>query len=533
MRKLFSIVCGLFVFSAVALAAQEPVEASQESAQSEQTVPAEGWHPYKEVANPSKDFSNWSLTFEGGFNIFDGDFVQKEGSLFPASLFRPTGGLSLTYDFTPAWGLTGSYLFLPYGTYVGKEGSLNTNQVAGQMHTLSLFLNYNLANAWFPQRQKNIFSLYLLAGMGMGIYNYDYYSPETGGIVHPRPGGDKYATTGVMSIGGAAEFNVGRSVSLGLKAVYQIYTTDKLESKIEGANNDCIEYATLYLRWKIDAKRKSHIRNISAAVYDDIASSKNPQIQKPAVKDTLYISSTDTIFSMPSDDRLATAVGAIVDDKLSNLHTAPQYYYAYFDIAKYELTDGGLQAIQQLAAQLQADSTLCVEVSGFCDNTGSDDYNRKLGQHRAERVIKELTSVYGISEERIVSTYKGIVKNVDSSYSPNRRVEMRLISKEELDELKKAEPQQVVAEDTLLKEHAILETVISDSNTTFARLAARYYDNVYCWPYIYAANRKVARNDNPDFIFTDEKIVIPQLSQEEINGAHAGTVEMMIATIRK
>ncbi len=541
MRKIFLLVCGFLICSAVS--AQESVAASSQEVQpnaTEQQVDKEGIHPYREVDSFSDQFTHWSLTFEGGINMFDGDFSQKKGSLFPRAMVRPSGAFSLAYDFTPTWSLIGMYSFAPYGQGRFLTGdSVKTDEVAGNMHTLSLLLGYNLVDAWFPQRKSNVFSLYALAGLGMGIYNYDYRDFEGNHVYPSGSDKDKYSMVGVISVGLAAEFNVSRSLGIGLKGLYHIYTSDDIEGKKNGRVNDCMEYATVYLRWKIDSKKKTQVRNTHSEVYDAIAiaESTNPHMadvrQEKAVKDTLYIITKDTIFSTVEDAVLDEKIETIVAEKLGNYRPQVQCSYIYFANNQFDLTDAGLQSIQQLAAQLQADTALCAEISGYCDNTGSEDYNQALSQRRMERVIRELTNVYGISEERVISIYKGVVKNVDASYSPNRRVEMRLISKDELEALREANPQTTLAEDAVLKEHAVLETIVSTPNTSFYRLAVKYYDNAYCWPYIYAANRNVARNDNPDFIFADVEIAIPQLSEEEINAAHAYTVDAMVAAIRK
>ena len=60
---------------------------------------------------------------------------------------------------------------------------------------------------------------------------------------------------------------------------------------------------------------------------------------------------------------------------------------------------------------------------GFCDNTGSDAYNMKLSQRRAEAVKRLLVKRYGIAEDRLTVDYKGkTVAFGDLKYAVNRRV---------------------------------------------------------------------------------------------------------------
>ena len=67
------------------------------------------------------------------------------------------------------------------------------------------------------------------------------------------------------------------------------------------------------------------------------------------------------------------------------------------------------------------DSTLLVEVRGYCDYMGKDNYNKKLSIRRAERVKQELVKVWKIDPRRINSNGNGRIITPPIKYRPNRR----------------------------------------------------------------------------------------------------------------
>ncbi len=602
MRKWFLLTCCVGLLMPTLSFAADQKE-NKSATQSSSTKKLEAVHPYKYRSNITDQFAHWSLSFEGGISLIDGDFPQSV-DLIPTSRIRPAGALSLTYDFTPVWGLSLQYGYAPYGV---KQNTTNDWLLNGQMHTAELFLNFDLVDAWFPKRKTDIFSFYLVGGLGLGIYTADYYGDP---VALAAEKSNDYTTTAVVSLGAAAEFNVSKSIGLGLKGMYHIYTSDNLDSRIKGANNDCMEYASLYLRWKIAGSKKNHPRNYadSETVQNLIDLQKAPKLAAhKATKDTLYIHSKDTIVVM-SPSKSAQAPVHPTAGGIQTVVATAQSYYVYFGLNSDRLTESGLQTIQQVADQLAANPELCLEVAGFCDNTGPAQYNKVLGQKRADRVVRELTRVYNIAETRLATVNGGQIDNVKSAYGPNRRVELRLRSQEQIKNIRKesakAAPKATVKEAPKAakkeapkaapapvkeapkaapapapkkeapkaapakqevkapaaapkkeapkaapapapkKEEAkpapapakeapkaapapakkessreVLATVKANQYTTFARLARQYYNNVYCWPYIYAENRDVVINDIPDKITLGATIRVPKLTPKEIREA--------------
>ena len=394
----------------------------------------QGVHPYKSVTNLSDQKAHWSIAIEGGIDLIDGDFVQKEMSIIPATKVRPAFGIGVEYSFNPMWGLALYYDYLNYG--VKTKGHEDEWALWGNMHLGELFVNFNLINAWVPARRKNIVSLYVLVGGGLAFYNADYNSFVEGEpIAHPRKNG-KADMAGVISVGAELEFNVTREFSLGLKGLYHMFTADNIDAKVQGNNNDCIEFAALNLRWKINGKKKNHVHNYSSdytlaglSMFGG-NSAGSAVVDTIIVKDTVVVEHKDTVYMVQNNQDI------VQQTSVSQERTPIDIAYAYFAFDDAELNEQSLITIQQVANRLQQDSTLYVEIRGYCDNTGTDEHNEELGQKRAETVMRELIDVYGIDKDRFLPISKGRIQNVKKPYGPNRRVEMRLTTKDELYQLR-------------------------------------------------------------------------------------------------
>lgn len=513
--------------------------AQEETVENTQKKSVKGVHPYKDEGWAEKN-TNWSIMVEGGMAFIDGDFIQNN-DFIPYTAIRPSGGIFLEYSFTPTWGLAVGYNYANYGARPRNNDVLpdggGRHLLFGHMHSAEVNLNFNFINAWFPNRSRDIFNFYFIAGAGVGIYK-SYYWDKTYGYVAQfshleegyTPTGDfetdkahnKYNATGLINLGVAAEFNVTRGLAIGLKGVYKVAMTDKIDTRVKGSNNDNVEYAALTLRWKIGATKKNHLKNFAAGA----AAAQKAAKQRPVQKDTIIINNIDTIYSI---DTVVLVDKDIRTVEVVKQSTPDQRYYVYFDVDKSELNDQTLIGIQQFAQRLVEDTTLCVEVYGYCDHTGTEAYNEKLAQRRADAVTNELVNVYGISEDRLLPVGKGKIKNVKKAYGPNRRVEMRFVSKEDLEkerqEMQKKQQQQAEVSDNAVNTN--VNTELFDENSpwidavttrkgmSLARLARKYYNgNTNAWVYIYEANQmKIA---NPDKIDEGVELMIPRLTEEQV-----------------
>ncbi|KNX79724.1 membrane protein [Pseudomonas sp. 250J] len=124
--------------------------------------------------------------------------------------------------------------------------------------------------------------------------------------------------------------------------------------------------------------------------------------------------------SAPQPEPAATPEVITLDDQ-------GQVLFA-FDSA--ELTQGAQQRLQGLLPKLNDPGVASVKVIGFTDSVGSDSYNQRLSERRANGVAEYLIS-QGLALNKVTSQGRGESEPVadndtDEGRSRNRRVELHL-----------------------------------------------------------------------------------------------------------
>jgi OOP family OmpA-OmpF porin len=109
--------------------------------------------------------------------------------------------------------------------------------------------------------------------------------------------------------------------------------------------------------------------------------------------------------------------------------TTPDRFLAFFDFDKYNLTADAKKVVSQ-AAETAKKTNAKVTVVGHTDRAGSDDYNMRLSQRRADTVKAEMVRL-GIPAASITTVAKGETQNLvptkDGVREPqNRRTEIML-----------------------------------------------------------------------------------------------------------
>ena len=93
----------------------------------------------------------------------------------------------------------------------------------------------------------------------------------------------------------------------------------------------------------------------------------------------------------------------------------------FYEYNKATLTASSATALDELVTLLELNSNVTIELAAHCDSRGSDSYNKKLSQARAESVMKYLVEK-GIEQERLTAvgygegTPKTITKKVAEQY---------------------------------------------------------------------------------------------------------------------
>jgi peptidoglycan-associated lipoprotein len=103
----------------------------------------------------------------------------------------------------------------------------------------------------------------------------------------------------------------------------------------------------------------------------------------------------------------------------------------HFDFDKYDIRAGeDTEVLEQKLAVLQTNSGLRLEITGHCDERGTDQYNMALGMRRANS-SKQFLVDRGIDESRITVRSRGEEEPLDpgqneDAWSQNRRSEFRV-----------------------------------------------------------------------------------------------------------
>mgnify|MGYP001283881775 CR=1 FL=1 len=107
-----------------------------------------------------------------------------------------------------------------------------------------------------------------------------------------------------------------------------------------------------------------------------------------------------------------------------------------FDVDKSELRSQAKTNIESLARILNKYSDTNILIEGDTDNSGSDEYNQKLSERRAQSVANHLMGL-GVPSSRISTVGLGEMNAVASNESEagrqqNRRVEVAIFANEKL-----------------------------------------------------------------------------------------------------
>jgi len=513
-----------------------------------------GVHPYKlESDSVSMQYAHWSIIPHVGFNMFDGDFRSE----MQHAISYPSAGLAFEYSFTPDWSLGVQYMFDWYKV-TGKPGGHNADVLLeGMIHKANAYLSLDLINLFFPRWERKLLGLQPMIGGGYSWYKnsimYDDVARSRTAEATPKAM-EKYEGVAFFNFGFNLEFNLNRTLSLGLRATYDYFVNDYVDGRgyrtdkaLASKNNDGVMDVTLNLRIKLQAVPDSHVRNFNNTEELEKKYGEPECVAHDTViirHDSIIIReehSVETIRQIQTKDR-------------------EQVYYIYFANNKSNLDDKALITIQQVADRLEEDPSLYAVVTGFCDNTGSAQHNYVLGDKRADNVINELVEEHAVDSERMYAMGMGklIGRRSQTSYGPNRRAVIRLVDeatflrmKMELDD--KRANREVDAADYLESDdwyeegdeyydeyeedskpavktipltqsarpakvnqykQRTNEQVVTEKSTTLSKLARQYYNNTYCWVYIYIANKD--KISNPNAIIPGTKLIIPELTQKEM-----------------
>ncbi len=457
MKKLFT-VCGLFLISLFAFAAAETEITTSEKSESK-------------VLHEFKDFSHWSIQVNGGFSQFDGDVNQRIDQLLSSSQLLWTVGVDVEYSFNPAWGLIANFQYMPYHGHTSST-KYGKYYFKGNMYAPSLMLSVNLLNLFGQYRSSAAWNWYLNAGVGMVFYDVTNTAEDDNSAAEATPTDVNNGKNISIPLGTQVEYNINNYLAVGLSGYYRIHNKDNFEGQdyTKGTMNDGEFYVTASLRVKLapNAKEGGHMRNLSMMDYHKLRTgesnleSRLDSLEKrvKVLEDTVANNILPRLDELekqhattPDEDgdgvpdfrdrQANTPKGSFVNywgegipqealdspccDDVKQVFAAlrvdPNVDYnmsVYFGFDQSALSAQARKNIAKAAQKLKDNPEMKVELRGYCDFPGSNDYNLKLSEKRVNMVKAELVKA-GIAEDRIVVEAQGALANPPKAEMKNRR----------------------------------------------------------------------------------------------------------------
>jgi outer membrane protein OmpA-like peptidoglycan-associated protein len=245
-----------------------------------------------------------------------------------------------------------------------------------------------------------------------------------------------------------------------------MYQADNIDALVQGRNNDYMGYAGFGIRYKIGAnKNRGSIKTVSIMDHnpdrtDRVVSVHEKQMKELSAKvdnvtDMLNKNivpkleaitkaqedNTDTDLDGVPDNRDRhpnTPTGSFVNyygeplteaeiNKILGTSSNKPESTIYYELNSYNVTKDSELAIAQVASKLYNNPNYRAEIIGYCDNSGSEEFNQKLSLKRAETVKNILVKQYGIDANRISVVGKGKTQGPKDKFIVNRRCDVFII----------------------------------------------------------------------------------------------------------
>jgi OOP family OmpA-OmpF porin len=136
----------------------------------------------------------------------------------------------------------------------------------------------------------------------------------------------------------------------------------------------------------------------------------------------------DIVDGKPREKNMVTVEASDMAQQISETGSV-SLYGIFFDTNSTTVREDSEATLQEIAKLSQQQPDLNLLVVGHTDNAGAFEYNMQLSQNRAQSVVDELSTKYGISQERLVPVGVSYASPVSSNATAegqalNRRVEL-------------------------------------------------------------------------------------------------------------
>jgi outer membrane protein OmpA-like peptidoglycan-associated protein len=397
---------GLLVFSGSAFAQSEPAEFPQYGFWSNWAIGINGsfnWQPQTELNNNYGNNLGWGKGLTAGLGLR----LQKE-------IDRGVG-VRIRYNHPSV-----------FAKYVHPDGTNEmTTMNCHHYLTAELMMAFNnWFHLWDPNR-KWVF--YIFGGAGPAISGNDYYENSWGSAMLDAGLGTSVKIGEKSSLFAEVEADIVSDIpaffltGVGFHHTNFLFNLGYLYNLgVTAADRELMAQRALVSKDQVDALTEENDN-----VKEELANAKkNEQRLKDQVKQL-----TDENNRMRQEavnraqdvsDSLSNVINKLKADQL-NYYAIP--FSVLYDNDDWHVSEAEMVKVKAVSRVMKDNPDVKITVVGFCDYTGTDPYNWKLSQRRAEEVKRLMVKKYGIDADRITVDYKGkTVAFGDIQYSLNRRV---------------------------------------------------------------------------------------------------------------
>lgn len=357
------------------------------------------------VNSDEPEFNHWSIDAGIGITKPYRNMAPGYGTATPDFL---SGELGARYMFNEFFGVKGG---LGYNNFQEKDGLMDFTT---KQYEFDLQGVVGLGRLLHFETWTQSFNLLAHAGFGVGWLDYDNISDADNiGIA-------KLGFTGMVKLSDRVSLNIDGTTGYNAK---QNRTFDGRAGKNAEPLVFTGTVGISYYLGKNETHADWYVRGDEyAALLDSRIAALEEQIQKSREEDAKVV--------QDGDDKLNTRVDELdskVDDlsnKEADIDIIAQlinegYVNIFFDFNSSKIDKDAADAINVLRTYLKKNPGVNVNLVGYADEKGPEDYNKKLSTKRAEAVADVLVKA-GIEESRLNTEGRGEDTSVDEG-SPNAR----------------------------------------------------------------------------------------------------------------
>ncbi len=406
----------------------------------------------EQLYRPQNKYNTWSVTVGYGPVTYFTDVIDY--SVLPSHDWKFGPTLMVSKQFGRPWSIDAQF------TTADMYGEKNSRYFYGNFMDFTMNLNFSLNQLILFGPIRDRWNIYGKIGVGLNYFRsrqrnissgewmtvYDIYDGTPGypspygwlptdylALGYNRRGGEPVNKESrkhelVVPIGMGVEYRINKSFDIGAELTLRNLTEDNLDVNMTGADNDTYMHTALTLTYKIGKKDKRH----ALWTYKDFMLEYERDRQHDPLSQRL-----DSLRKQL--DYLAANDSSVTDTTIIQREAIIQHEAmaasVFFDFDKSKILPRSHKILAGVAEFLRENKDARMQVQGYCDERGSDEYNVKLSQRRCDAVVDVLVNDYGIDASRFQTEPRGESELLSDTkkLSPrgihlvNRRVDIFLI----------------------------------------------------------------------------------------------------------